>query len=139
MAKGFHAKSTANLTFTDRDVTIMSVGNGFVCLSGSFLLVHAIIQICYLPLRRLIWELELLLNLISAGGAIFISIYLLSFVATDYFGEEYYHLHHLSSWVVLIAWTNIMLLLGRLPQLGCYSLMLATVTKNFLKVGEKCI
>lgn len=93
------------------------------------------IQITYLPLRKLIWDLELLLNLVAASGAIFISIYLLTISHEAYFEQDCEMPHHLASWIVLIVWTNLMLLVGRLPKFGCYSLMLTTVTKNFLKVN----
>ena len=133
MAKGIKAGMSSN-DLSDVDVVILSAGSAMVCFSGSFLCVHAIIQLAYLPLRRLIWELELFLNFLAAFGAIFISIYLLVTTPTTFFRGDHQTLHHLASWVVLIVWTNLMLLVGRLPKLGCYSLMLATVTKNFLKV-----
>lgn len=85
-------------------------------------------------MRKLIWDLELLLNLVAASGAIFISVYLLTTTHEDFYNNNYETVHHLASWIVLIVWTNLMLLVGRLPKLGCYSLMLTTVTKNFLKV-----
>lgn len=99
------------------------------------LLFSTLPKMVFLPLRKIIWELELLLNLVAAFGAISICISLLTLAPGDYFKAKYFfHLHHLASWIVLIVWTNLMLLIGRLPQLGCYSLMLTTVTKNFLKV-----
>lgn len=92
------------------------------------------LKISFLPLRKLIWDLECLLNLVAASGAIFVSIYLLIVSPEECFQEHCAVLHHLASWIVLIVWTNLMLLVGRLPKLGCYSLMMITVTKNFLKV-----
>lgn len=152
IAKGYQLAIASNATLTQEDVTMMSVANGMVCFSGAFLFIHAVIQvmeinckvhhihpcfhqqITYLPLRKLIWDLELLLNLIAAFGAVSISIYSLTKSQEEYFTKDCAMLHHLASWIVLIVWTNLMLLLGRLPKLGCYSLMLTTVTKNFLKV-----
>lgn len=150
---GVAKDSNATVTFSQQDVVITSIGNGLVCFSGAFLFVHALIQVStytyarrvnepnlslkmvFLPLRKIVWELELLLNLVAAFGAISICISLLTLAPEDYFKSKYfYHLYHLASWIVLIVWTNLMLLIGRLPKLGCYSLMLTTVTKNFLKV-----
>lgn len=74
--------------------------------------------------------------MVAASGALFISIYLLTVTHEDIFKKNYETVHHLASWIVLIVWTNLMLLVGRLPKLGCYSLMLTTVTKNFLKVSN---
>lgn len=46
MCKGFHAsRKDSNVTFSDQDMLIITIGNGFVCFSGAFLLVHAIIQV----------------------------------------------------------------------------------------------
>lgn len=92
----------------------------------------------------MLWDLELWLNLVAAIGAIAVCIYVMtvtpgSCFATDPSREELHRcpvLQHLTSWLVLIVWTNLMLLVGLLPKLGCYSLMLTTVTKNFLKVNQ---
>ncbi|XP_055906350.1 transient receptor potential channel pyrexia-like [Eupeodes corollae] len=43
-------------------------------------------------------------------------------------------IHSLNTIIILPAWINLMLIIGRIPSLGCYSLMFTTVMKNFLKV-----
>lgn len=51
-----------------------------------------------------------------------------------YFDLEHRWIYHVSSLLILPAWINLMLLVGRFPKLGCYSLMFTTVLQNFLKV-----
>lgn len=51
-----------------------------------------------------------------------------------YFDKDQRWIYHVSSFLILPVWINLMLLVGRLPRLGCYSLMFTTVLQNFLKV-----
>lgn len=41
---------------------------------------------------------------------------------------------HASSIAVLLAWTELMLLIGRFPTYGYYALMFAAVLQNVIKV-----
>lgn len=54
-----------------------------------------------------------------------------------YFDKNQRWIYHVSSFIILPVWINLMLLVGRLPRLGCYSLMFTTVLQNFLKVRNK--
>lgn len=60
------------------------------------------------------------------------------FVAIEpetYFSRDNRWVFNLSSCIILVMWLNLMLLVGRFPRLGCYSLMFTTVARNFLKVS----
>lgn len=58
-------------------------------------------------------------------------------------GEEGLNARHPPQWIlhsislaILVAWMQMMLLIGRLPMCGNYALMFSTVLKNILKVSE---
>lgn len=44
---------------------------------------------------------------------------------------------HSISLAILLAWMQMMLLIGRLPMCGYYALMFSTVLKNILKVSSR--
>lgn len=44
---------------------------------------------------------------------------------------------HCISLAILLAWMQMMLLIGRLPMCGYYALMFSTVLKNILKVSRR--
>ncbi|XP_055678367.1 transient receptor potential channel pyrexia-like [Lutzomyia longipalpis] len=99
------------------------------------LLLHAIIQATSIPLAKLIWEFEVMLNLITAPLAIVTCGLVIRYASReDFFGPDHRWIFHMMSSVILPAWVNLMLLVGRFPRLGCYSLMFTTVLRNFLKV-----
>ncbi|GAB0093655.1 transient receptor potential cation channel protein painless-like [Sergentomyia squamirostris] len=100
------------------------------------LLLHAIIQATFIPLVKLLREFEVMLNLLTAPLAIVTSSCVIYFASDleEIFSTKRRWIYHMMSAVVLPAWINLMLLVGRFPRLGCYSLMFTTVLRNFLKV-----
>lgn len=114
---------------------IIKIFNIFSVIFGGFLFVHAIIQASFIPLKKLIWEFEIMLNLFTAPSAMIISIYMIYMPYEGYFDNDHRWIYHVSSFLILPVWIDLMLLVGRFPRLGCYSLMFTTVLLNFLKVS----
>lgn len=119
-------------------IGFIQIFNAFAVVFGAFLFVHAIIQASFIPLKKLFWELEIVLNLFTAPCAMGICIYMLVMPDEGYFENSHRWIYHVSSILILPIWINLMLIVGRFPRLGCYSLMFTTVLQNFLKVILNC-
>ncbi|CAD7092217.1 unnamed protein product [Hermetia illucens] len=108
--------------------------NIFALIAGLLLFMHAIIQAHFIPLKKLVYEFEIISNLLTAPCAMLKCIVVLISPYGWYFDSHHKWIYHLSSFIILPAWINLMLIIGRFPRLGCYSLMFTTVMRNFLKV-----
>lgn len=95
-------------------------------------------QAHFIPLKKLVYEFEIISNLLTAPCAMLKCIVVLISPYGWYFDSHHKWIYHLSSFIILPAWINLMLIIGRFPRLGCYSLMFTTVMRNFLKV-RKCM
>lgn len=115
-------------------VKFIQIFNSFAVVFGAFLFIHAIIQASFIPMKKLIWELEIVLNLLTAPCAMGLCIYMLVMPEAGYLDNTHRWIYHVSSILILPIWINLMLIVGRFPRLGCYSLMFTTVLQNFLKV-----
>ncbi|XP_055715949.1 transient receptor potential channel pyrexia-like [Phlebotomus papatasi] len=123
------SRYSSNTIFAVKTLNIISISLAIL------LLLHAIIQATFIPLVKLIWEFEVMLNLITAPLAILTSSCVIYHSSGEGFFENHHRwIFHMMSAVVLPAWINLMLIVGRFPRLGCYSLMFTTVLRNFLKV-----
>ncbi|GJQ77486.1 hypothetical protein Trydic_g20877 [Trypoxylus dichotomus] len=100
-----------------------------IILAGS-LLTHAIIQ-SVIAWKRFYKMFELWMNLCCTTLALTVAI----------IGVEAERVEDISNWIlhaisiaILLSWTELMLLIGRLPSYGYYALMFAAVLQNVVKV-----
>ncbi|XP_018560868.1 transient receptor potential channel pyrexia-like [Anoplophora glabripennis] len=109
-------------------------------LTSSGLLGHAILQ-CVLMNRNYLRRYELWMNLICTCLSLTVVI-IADHTVDDSNGNAQHSnfsgaptwLLHATSIAVLLAWIELMLLIGRLPSLGYYALMFSTVLQNVVKV-----
>lgn len=103
------------------------------------LFIHLLAQILMLP-RHYLLQYETWINLvciilslsIAVGGET--SDYMMPFLQDREPTESTWVLH-VMSFAVLLAWTELMLLMGRFPTCGYYALMFYQVLQNVVKVG----
>jgi hypothetical protein len=102
------------------------------------LFIHSLVQILMLP-RHYLLQYETWVNLvcillsltIAVGGET--SEYMMPFLQDREPTESTWVLH-VMSFSVLLAWTELMLLMGRFPTCGYYALMFYQVLQNVVKV-----
>ncbi|CAG9819853.1 unnamed protein product [Phaedon cochleariae] len=104
----------------------IAVTKYLVILTSSGLLAHAILQ-CILVRRNYFQRYEIWMNLICTCLSLTVAV-----TANDVNRSEW--VLHITSIAVLLAWIELMLLIGRLPSLGHYALMFSAVLQNVVKV-----
>ncbi|XP_055851571.1 transient receptor potential channel pyrexia-like [Episyrphus balteatus] len=131
-------ETVATNTYLDVEIAqilpLLKTLNILLVFVGFQLFCHAIIQACFIPLRKLIYEFEILSNLLTSTFALINCIYGFIQPLIWQLKNQFQLIYSLNSLIILPAWINLMLIIGRIPSLGCYSLMFTTVLKNFLKV-----
>lgn len=99
------------------------------CLKGiviTFLVVILIQQFLTLLQNRLAWFRSL-----SGVLHVMITVMVIAVVLTPV-PEKWQH--HLASWLMLVMWTECMILIGRFPSCGIYVVMFTRVAKVFLRI-----
>ncbi|KAG5876875.1 hypothetical protein JTB14_021238 [Gonioctena quinquepunctata] len=102
-----------------------------VILTSTGLMGHAILQ-CILVRRKYFQRYEMWMNLICTCLSLTVAV-----IADDVSGNSEptpNWVLHITSIAVLLAWIELMLLIGRLPSLGYYALMFSAVLQNVVKV-----
>jgi hypothetical protein len=106
--------------------------------SVSVLFIHLLVQILLLP-RHYLLQYETWLNLVCILLSLTIAVggetgdYMMPFLKDREPTESTWVLH-VMSFAVLLAWTELMLLIGRFPTCGYYALMFYQVLQNVVKV-----
>jgi hypothetical protein len=106
-------------------------------LSVLVLLVHLLLQVLVLP-RHYVVQYETWVNVVSILLSLTVAVggetgEMLPFVRGGEPTESTWVLHVMSV-AVLLAWTELMLLMGRFPTFGYYALMFYHVLQNVIKV-----
>lgn len=99
------------------------------CLKGiviTYLVVIIIQQFLTMLQNKLAWFRSL-----SGVLHVIISVLVIAVVLTPVPREWQ---HHLASWLMLVMWTECMLLIGRFPSCGIYVVMFTRVAKVFLRI-----
>jgi hypothetical protein len=102
------------------------------------LFVHLLVQILLLP-RHYLLQYETWVNLASILLSLTIAVggetgdYMMPFLK-DRDPTESTWVLHIMSFAVLLAWIELMLLIGRFPTCGYYALMFYQVLQNVVKV-----
>ncbi|CAG9857184.1 unnamed protein product [Phyllotreta striolata] len=104
-----------------------------VILTASGLLAHAILQ-CVLDRRKYFQRYEMWMNLICTCLALTVAITVDGYSENASDAEFPDWVVHVTSIDILLAWFELMLLIGRLPSLGYYALMFSAVLQNVVKV-----
>jgi hypothetical protein len=105
------------------------------------LFIHLLVQILLLP-RHYLFQYETWVNLVCILLSVAIAVggetgdYMMPFIQGRQPTESIWVLH-VMSFAVLLAWTELMLLMGRFPTCGYYALMFYHVLQNVIKV-EYC-
>lgn len=102
------------------------------------LFIHLLVQILLLP-RHYFFQYETWVNLMCILLSVAIAVggetgdYMMPFFKDQEPTERTWVLH-VMSFAVLLAWTELMLLMGRFPTCGYYALMFYHVLQNVIKV-----
>ncbi|KAK4887174.1 hypothetical protein RN001_003445 [Aquatica leii] len=109
----------------------------FVFVIGGGLSIHACIQFVLSIRRYFFKQYELWMNLSCTVLSVVIALHgfrtVNGQIATVYEEIPEWCLH-VSSLAILLAWSELMLLIGRSPSYGYYALMFAAVLQNIIKV-----
>lgn len=107
------------------------------------LFIHLLVQIMMLP-RHYLLQYETWINLVCILLSLTIAVggettnYMMPFLQNREPTESTWVLH-VMSFAVLLAWTELMLLMGRFPTCGYYALMFYQVLQNVIKVEYYCL
>lgn len=104
-----------------------------VIFTASGLLGHAILQ-CILDRRKYFQRYEMWMNLICTCLSLTVAITLDDYTGNADKSDAPNWVIHFASIAILMAWIELMLLIGRLPSLGYYALMFSSVLQNVVKV-----
>ncbi|XP_022908937.2 transient receptor potential channel pyrexia-like [Onthophagus taurus] len=114
-------------------VFIVSVVSRYILtISATGLLIHAIIQ-AIVMIKNLYNKFEIWMNITSTTIALTVIAFAESNDLKEIVASQEWVLHS-TSVAVLLAWTELMLLIGRFPNLGYYALMFGAVLLNVIKV-----
>ena len=114
------------------------VSRRMLLLSVLVLFIHLLVQILVLP-RHYLFQYETWVNIVCILLSLTVAVggefgeHMLPFRKDGKTTESTWVLH-VMSFAVLLAWTELMLLMGRFPTFGCYSLMFYHVLQNVIKV-----
>jgi hypothetical protein len=117
------------------------VSRRVLLVSVVVLFIHLLVQIMMLP-RHYLVQYETWVNLVCILLSLTIALggetgdYMMPFLQDREPTESTWVLH-VMSFAVLLAWTELMLLMGRFPTCGYYALMFYQVLQNVVKV-EYC-
>ncbi|XP_065349155.1 transient receptor potential channel pyrexia-like isoform X2 [Cloeon dipterum] len=119
---------------TDVSINTSNVAKHFLAVTSIMLLIHVVLQFTLRPIFY-IKDIETW-NFAFLGTSSLVVVYVLhrdpdtciDKPVSDYFQVQ------LISIIVLLAWTELLLMIGRFPTWGNYALMFYTVLRNVLKV-----
>ncbi|XP_072386530.1 transient receptor potential channel pyrexia-like isoform X2 [Diabrotica undecimpunctata] len=104
-----------------------------VIFTATGLLCHAVLQ-CILDRRKYFQRYEMWMNLICTCLSLTVAITLDDYSGNAGKTDTPNWVLHITSISILMAWIELMLLIGRLPSLGYYALMFSAVLQNVVKV-----
>jgi hypothetical protein len=116
----------------------VAVSRRVLLVSVLVLFIHLLVQILLLP-RHYFFQYETWVNLMCILLSVAIAVggetgdYMMPFFKDQEPTERTWVLH-VMSFAVLLAWTELMLLMGRFPTCGYYALMFYHVLQNVIKV-----
>ncbi|XP_021940800.1 transient receptor potential channel pyrexia-like isoform X3 [Zootermopsis nevadensis] len=122
----------------DSSFTAVVVSRRVLLVSVLVLFIHLLVQIMMLP-RHYLLQYETWINLVCILLSLTIAVggettnYMMPFLQNREPTESTWVLH-VMSFAVLLAWTELMLLMGRFPTCGYYALMFYQVLQNVIKV-----
>lgn len=116
----------------------IAVSRRMLLVSVLVLFIHLLVQILVLP-RHYLFQYETWMNIVCILLSLAIAVggetanYMMPF-PKDREPTASTWVLHVMSFAVLLAWTELMLLMGRFPTCGYYALMFYHVLQNVIKV-----